>query len=171
MNLYTEYSPTEINVFKSLSSNTSSLANSKLLEISKHIKILHSIPKNVLNKILKDVKIFKYKKNETIIKEGDYGDTIFYILKGNVSIKKQENSIAVLGQEHIFGEMAGILNKPRSASVVAIENNTTIISFKINFNLLDSELSYYFAIIFKNLAEELAEKLSNDDTKLINDEL
>jgi len=171
MNLYTEYSPKEIAVFKSLSSNTSSFATSKLLEISKKIKILHSIPKNVLNKILKDVKIFKYKINELILKEGDEGETIFYILKGSVSVEKDGENIAILGEGHIFGEMAGILHKPRTASVITLEENTTIVSFKINFNLMDSDLSYYFAIIFKNLAEELAEKLANDDTKLISNEL
>ena len=161
MKLYTKYSPQEISIIKSLSPNVSSFAHSKLLEISKNITILNSIPKNVLDTIIKDVKILKYRKDEVILEENSNNKSIFYILKGSVIITKGKDIVTLLKSENIFGEITAILDKPRKTSVISNELNTTIISFKINFNLLDSELSYYFALIFKNLSEELTKKLLN----------
>ncbi len=161
MKLYTKYSPQEISIIKSLSPNVSSFAHSKLLEISKNITILNSIPKNVLDTIIKDIKILKYRKDEVILEENSNNKSIFYILKGSVIITKGKDIVTLLKSENIFGEITAILDKPRKTSVISNESNTTIISFKINFNLLDSELSYYFALIFKNLSEELTKKLLN----------
>lgn len=161
MKLYTKYSPQEISIIKSLSPNVSSFAHSKLLEISKNITILNSIPKNILDTIIKDIKILKYRKDEVILEENSNNKSIFYILKGSVIITKGKDIVTLLKSENIFGEITAILDKPRKTSVISNESNTTIISFKINFNLLDSELSYYFALIFKNLSEELTKKLLN----------
>ena len=72
--------------------------------------------------------ILKYRKGDLIIKEGDYGISIYKIMKGKVSVLQKsgdkEIALATLGPDEIFGEMA-FLNKAgeiRSASVRAIEN-------------------------------------------------
>lgn len=69
-----------------------------------------------------------YSKGEMIIKEGDYGISIYKILKGHVRIfKKSGNNkihLATLDRGEVFGEMTffdyGLA--PRAASVEAIEN-------------------------------------------------
>lgn len=70
----------------------------------------------------------KYREGDLIIKERDYGISIYKIIKGKVSILQEsgdkEIALATLGPGEIFGEMA-FLNKAgeiRSASVRAIEN-------------------------------------------------
>ena len=70
----------------------------------------------------------KYRKGDLIIKKGDYGISIYKIIKGKVSILKEsedtEVALTTLGPGEIFGETA-FLNKAgeiRSASVRAIEN-------------------------------------------------
>jgi len=70
----------------------------------------------------------KYREGDLIIKEGDYGISIYKIIKGKVSILQEsgnkEIALATLGPGEIFGEIA-FLNKAgeiRSASVRAIEN-------------------------------------------------
>ena len=70
----------------------------------------------------------KYRKGDLIIKEGDYGVSIYKIIKGKVSIYKEsgdkEIALATLGPGEIFGEIA-FLNRAgeiRSASGRAIEN-------------------------------------------------
>ncbi len=69
-----------------------------------------------------------YEKSELIIKEGDYGISIYKIFKGHVRIFKKSNntiiSLATLGRGEVFGEMTffNFLLEPRSASVEAIDN-------------------------------------------------
>jgi CRP/FNR family cyclic AMP-dependent transcriptional regulator len=69
-----------------------------------------------------------YSKGELIIKEGDYGISIYKIYKGHVRIFKKSNNtiipLATLGEGEVFGEMTffNFLLEPRSASVEAIDD-------------------------------------------------
>lgn len=69
-----------------------------------------------------------YSKGELIIKEGDYGISIYKIHKGHVRIYKQSNNtivpLATLKRGEVFGEMTffNFLLEPRSASVEAIDD-------------------------------------------------
>ena len=67
-----------------------------------------------------------YSKGELIIKEGDYGISIYKIVKGNVRIFRKlgehKITLATLGKGEVFGEMTffNFLLEPRSASVEAM---------------------------------------------------
>lgn len=70
----------------------------------------------------------EFKMGELIIKEGDYGVSIYKILSGKVGIYIQSDEteilLATLGKSEIFGEMT-FLNtgiEPRSASARALEH-------------------------------------------------
>ena len=69
-----------------------------------------------------------YAKGELIIKEGDYGSSIYKILKGNIRIFRKLDdykfTLATLERGGVFGEMAffNFLVEPRSASVEAIDD-------------------------------------------------
>jgi len=68
-----------------------------------------------------------YDKNDLIIKEGDYGVSIYYILSGKVEVYTQTNdsvtTLAILEAGEIFGEMIFLYGSkiPRTASVRTIE--------------------------------------------------
>jgi CRP/FNR family cyclic AMP-dependent transcriptional regulator len=71
----------------------------------------------------------KYKKGELIIKQGDYGISIYKIISGKVRIFSESGDkeifLATLGRGEIFGEMT-FLNKgaePRTASVRAVQDS------------------------------------------------
>ena len=73
-------------------------------------------------------KILKYRKGEQIIKQGDYGISIYKILCGKVQVFRRSEGVdvplATLGAGAIIGEM-GFLGKDaevRSASAGALEN-------------------------------------------------
>jgi CRP/FNR family cyclic AMP-dependent transcriptional regulator len=69
-----------------------------------------------------------YSKGEQIIKEGDYGSSIYKILSGRVrifkSFGKDTNTLAILDRGEIFGEMTffNLGLEPRSASAVAMDD-------------------------------------------------
>ena len=68
----------------------------------------------------------KFLTGRTLVKEGDFGASIFVLVKGRVSVSKNSNTknsniIATLEKGDCFGEMAYIdkTNAERSASVVS----------------------------------------------------
>lgn len=58
---------------------------------------------------------------ETVVKEGEHGDSFFIISSGSVEIFKNDESIATLEEGAFFGEMAMLFPGPRQASVVTVE--------------------------------------------------
>ena len=84
---------------------------------------------------------------------------MYYILLGEVNVVKSDKIIATIKPNSIIGEIASLLNQPRTASVYSARDGTTLIEFKIDFTLMQTNLGYYFAIIYKNLSVELAKKL------------
>jgi CRP-like cAMP-binding protein len=70
----------------------------------------------------------KYKKGDLVIKEGDYGISIYKIIKGKVQVFKEieegEVVLSVLGVGDIVGEMTFLKgpSEPRRASVRALED-------------------------------------------------
>ncbi len=76
-----------------------------------------------------DVTVLRYKKGEQIIKQGDYGISIYIILNGNVEVYRESEGgdvvLATLGPGDIIGEMI-FLNKGvevRSASARALQDS------------------------------------------------
>ncbi len=79
--------------------------------------------------------------NDTILfSEHEPGDELFIIQSGKVKITKIVNNnevlIAILGPGEIFGEMALLENKPRSASAIAYGDMTAMVVNKTNFQAM-----------------------------------
>jgi diguanylate cyclase (GGDEF)-like protein len=69
-----------------------------------------------------------FESGYTIIRQHETGNQVYVVLSGRVRVLEDsdelprgETVIAELGTGEIFGEMAGLLDRPRSATVVAIE--------------------------------------------------
>ncbi|MCR4676916.1 MAG: cyclic nucleotide-binding domain-containing protein [Sphaerochaetaceae bacterium] len=75
-----------------------------------------------------DIKTFK--KNETICKKGDFSDCMYDITYGSVGIYDDSadgmHLLATLYPGDTFGEIGLIDSCARSATAIALENNTTI---------------------------------------------
>ena len=65
-----------------------------------------------------------YRRGEKIFSDGDQGEAMYTILKGEVRISKSipglgEEALAILKEGHYFGEMALLDDEPRSADAWA----------------------------------------------------
>ena len=63
---------------------------------------------------------------DTIISEGDVDNSIFLIISGHARVLKGENEIAVLGKGEVFGEIAFLAERKRTASVKADGSGTLL---------------------------------------------
>jgi len=90
-----------------------------------------------------DTMVQTYPKGCLIFAEGETGHTLYIIQSGSVKITKivdnQEVVLAVLNKSDIFGEMAMLENKPRSATAEVYEDCTLLAVNRANFTKLISD--------------------------------
>ena len=104
-----------------------------------------------------------YKKGETIFKEGDAADFIYFVESGDVGISVQkftkEEEISTLGPGEYFGEMAVLYKNRRTATVVAREDT----------ELLSIEHADFMKLMVSHpvLALRINEILANRNEELI----
>lgn len=64
-----------------------------------------------------------YRASERLFEKGDEGDAAYVILEGSVDVliptDTGETRVATLGSKEIFGEMAVILDQPRTTAIAA----------------------------------------------------
>ena len=65
--------------------------------------------------------IFK-KKGDIILREGEETDDAYIILEGQVEVTKKAKHLATLGENSIFGEVALVDKRPRTATCTAYTN-------------------------------------------------
>ncbi len=68
-------------------------------------------------------KTTRYRAGEFVFKEGERSSELYLLLKGAVEVIKNGESIARIAEPYsYFGEMAALLNEPRTASVRVVED-------------------------------------------------
>ena len=113
------------------------------------------------------MKNITFKRGEIIVKEGSFDSTMYDIVSGRVGVfsaygTAQEKKIAELDKEQIFGEIGLIGCYPRTATVVALEDGTTVTE------LTEADLEAYFQDkpekllkIMRQLSKRLRETTQN----------
>ncbi len=88
----------------------------------KEIELFQSLSHEDLAQVAQIAIEVEAERNETIIVEGDLGDSLYLILQGRVQIHKDNQPLAVLGEKEPIGEMGILDSAPRSASVTAMDD-------------------------------------------------
>ncbi|MHB8157957.1 MAG: SLC13 family permease [Desulfocucumaceae bacterium] len=100
-------------------------------------------------KILPELDEISYKAGDTLFHSGDYGDSLYIISEGTVSIILEKgDEIRRLGKGECFGEMSLLTGSPRSAEIQAVTDIIVLRLSKHKFdNLLERHhsLAVYFA--------------------------
>jgi CRP-like cAMP-binding protein len=97
------------------------------------------ITKNIYQKYVKT-----FEPGEILFKEGEHGEVMFIIIQGEVEIRKSTSAktartLITFHEGDIFGEMALIDKKPRSATAIAVSPCRTLV---VNEALLDHMIEH-----------------------------
>lgn len=100
-----------------------------------------------------------YSKDQMIFSESQSGADMFIIQSGEVAISKVVNgnevTLAVLKKGDMFGEMALLENKPRSASAIAFSDCVLMVVNRSNFNQMVSSQPQMISKLTTTLADRL----------------
>ena len=103
--------------------------------------------------------IRQYPKDTMLFAEGESGPELYIIQKGSIRITKivddNEVLLALLKAGDIFGEMALLENKPRSASAIANEDSVLMAVNRANFKGMVVEQPKVISRLTSSLAERI----------------
>ena len=93
-----------------------------------------------------------YRAGEPIFREGDPADHMYLVDSGTVSLHVGEVVVETVGPSGLFGEMAVIDRRPRSASALA-ESDCALITFdKRRFWFLVQETPFFAEVVMRAMA-------------------
>jgi CRP-like cAMP-binding protein len=96
-----------------------------------------------------------YRAGDTIFTVGDEADELYIIEQGEVDIRLGNRLLATLGENAIFGEMALIDDKPRSATAVARTDVKLVPVSEKQFLFLVSHTPFFALRVMRVLAGRL----------------
>ncbi len=130
------------------------------ITLLRQIPLFAALPQEQLAALAQSLDRRVYRKGQTILREGDPGESLFVIISGQVRIYTlspdgHELSVWICSKGDFFGEMALLTNQPRSASVEAMRRTEVLVLYRQAFR--DHLLSNPQAAI--HIIETLTERL------------
>jgi CRP-like cAMP-binding protein len=130
------------------------------------LMLFHLLNDEQMEKVVPYLEIIDYPKGSLLIKEGEYGDFLAFIVRGKMEVKKQTEFagkqivLATLSRGSLVGELSFINSEePRSATVVALEDSEVVILRRDALDNLTREYPEIGVLILKGMIRILAIRL------------
>ncbi len=98
---------------------------------------------------------------QVIFQENQPGDFMYAVLEGEVEIVRQNHVLETIPAGGVFGEMALVDQKPRSASAIAKTNCRVAAISDKRFTLVVSHNPHFALQMMRLLAERVRRNLAN----------
>lgn len=142
--------------------------NIDIINSLKKLPLLGSLEEKHVKGLVKLCRLTQYEPGETVFKEGDFDQYIYFLLSGRVQITKGGLNVAALGRTgDIFGEMCLIDAAPRSATVRAVAT-TNCLKMDVYYikRLPEEERNSSLYIVYRVFCEILSERLRQTTAEL-----
>lgn len=147
-------------------------AQNSLLAIKSRLPFFADLTEEEVLMVTDEVRFVKFKRGEVVFDFEDASFEAYYIINGVVSISvpsganaKKFVNLANLQKRSLFGEMSAITGELRSARVLALADDTSLLSFKIVHDITE-ENKIAMAILYNQFVNILADKLTKANAKL-----
>ncbi|QPJ66292.1 MAG: cyclic nucleotide-binding domain-containing protein [Candidatus Nitrohelix vancouverensis] len=116
--------------------------------VLKGIEVFSTLEDDEVNDFIDQMAFYQFKKNETIIKQGEASDFFFVVYEGSikVTVKKmffQQKQVAVLKRGDVFGEMALLTHSNRNATLVTQQLSSCFVLFKSSFQYIVNKNPFF----------------------------
>lgn len=122
--------------------------------------LFYSLPKTIINTVAPHFSLETFESGATIVQEGKIGDRFYIIRRGQVQVTRnhaeEELVLSELGSGEGFGEMALLIDQPRSATVRALGEVETLVLNREDFTHLTRSLPPLAEKFNKLLAERVS---------------
>ena len=110
-----------------------------------------------------------FKSGDTIFEQGDSADRLYIVAEGQVEVRYRTSggedvSVLFLGKGQVIGEMTLVDEGKRSATIIAITEDTIVYSIpNKTLEALCAENTAIGYVIMRNIAQDLSFKLRHRD--------
>lgn len=138
-----------------------------MINVLRKVPLFSSLKDEELEAINRLSFVRKYPKDMVVLLMDEEGDTLFLIIRGKVKVTSFSESgkeiiFSILGEGDFFGDMSLLDGKPRSASVVTVEESEICLLRRQDFNRL---IESHPGIALK-LLKELTTRLRKADERI-----
>lgn len=111
-------------------------------EILKNIPFFADLSDEDLSAIIEKVQMQYFDANHVIFNEGDTGDYMYIVKRGQVEVIRNNTILATLSDNQFFGEMALVSDESRNATVKTVTDVEVLMLNKNDFkNLIQTNPS------------------------------
>lgn len=104
------------------------------------VPLFSSFSKRHLNRLAADTDELVFRPGESIVREGDPGETLFVVLEGEGKVMRGRRKVGDVVPGDFFGELSAIDAGPRTATIVAVTPMRVLRLFRRTLRrLLDDE--------------------------------
>lgn len=140
-----------------------------VFHILEKVPLFKGLNEDSANLIANKITLEYYPANHLIFSQGDQGDSMYIIKKGQVKIfqgpkndKDEQVVLATLNDNSFFGEMALVGEKPRNASAITLEESEVFILKKDDFYSLINNNPSLAEQISSEFIHRIRENMRND---------
>lgn len=135
----------------------------------RRIKILATLTDEQLDRFARFVEVEKVPQWTVIVKQGDPGDSMYFILDGElrvrINVMEKETILATLTAGDFFGDVSLFDHGPRSADVVANLDSTVVRVSATGFDALAKEAPEIATPFLRAIGRTLSARIRTDNKR------
>jgi len=117
------------------------------------VQIFRGLTKDALFDVARMTTEVAVSPGETVVREGDPGDSLCIIVEGTVEVDTDDRVVARMTAGDFFGEISLFDGKPRSATVVAVDD---VVLLKLTSSDFETLLKIHY--VARSALESLAKR-------------
>lgn len=138
----------------------------EITEMWMQTPLFENIPYRRCRELVSHMHPREYKVNEIVFNTGDIGASVVLIQHGKIDIKVEDKILAELVSGDFFGEIALVIDKPRTAQAIAITNSKLIFFLRSDLEEWIQRSPKEGAQIMLNISRVLAARLKHTNQLL-----